>query len=86
MTGILPGEGSFFIQNPQGTLTLLLDGHFKKGMFASGLLVMHNCVIEGTFINGNPQGWEQFFPDEDMGHYRGQFREGTSWDTGNYLP
>ena len=80
--GMIHGKGSFMSQDSNGTLHLLLDGQFNEGKFISGMLVMDNCYIEGTFINGEKHGSgtihyipsEEDEDDSEQIQYRGEFR------------
>jgi hypothetical protein len=54
--GTFSGRGTFFTQDKDGVLHLLLEGQFENNKFISGRLVMDNCFIEGTFINGEKSG------------------------------
>lgn len=84
--GTFHGNGCCFTQDNNGSLHLILDGCFDKGLFFSGLLVMDDSYIEGTFNNGKKNGIGKIhaFPDAQSDEendsftieYRGEFVNG----------
>lgn len=84
--GAFHGKGTFFNQDVDCKLHLLLSGRFDQGEFASGLVVLDNSYLEGTYSNGEliGTGIIQEFPlkEEDnnschIGGYRGSFLNAT---------
>lgn len=55
--GLFHGEGIFStLDLADGKFHILLDGRLDRGQFAAGMMVMDNCYIKGTFVNGEKQG------------------------------
>jgi len=54
--GEFHGTGTLLTQIENEPFYVVLDGSFEKGLFASGLIMMDDCYIEGSFTNGEKTG------------------------------
>lgn len=91
--GVFHGQGGFSRQESDGSLYLLLEGTFERGAFNSGMMILKDSYIEGTFNKGyrSGKGVIRYFKinsqDNQVGRmeYHGEFTQGIPHGKGKVL-